>query len=314
MPHPPHQMTSLPTPSYLPVFFPGDKASHTHSHQSIHRRREGAPHHPAEDRDELCHSVPRAVPAPSSHPVVPAAQVQGLQLFPWESIPVGCSPGTRGCQQSHRGYRTPGLATAVQLRLLDTRRGMRRGCWSQDLQGMAAKGREASLQNRAAGRETLGSPAAGLKNGTGPSSRCPSGTWGCRGPAAAQGGFAPQHIRFPGNRGEGKCGGERWLVCTGESSAGRQGGLNVCLPGRRGLLTRSFTPLCLSFPSHQQGSTAEGLHELAACLQFQRWQNSDVLRQLTGWAALSPSAGSDQKLLQPGSPEQPQGTHPPPYP
>lgn len=145
----------------------------------------------------------------------------------------------------------------------------------------------------------------------------PCGTWGCRVPATAPGGPSPgqfcssAHQTPRKHRGGENWGGERdgWSVLGTARQESRAASTPWSMPPKgKGLANRLLHHSVPQFPHHHHSSTAKRLHELAACLQFQH-QSPHGLRHLTGPAgrvALSPSAGSDQELLQPGSPKQPQ--------
>lgn len=165
----------------------------------------------------------------------------------------------------------------------------------------AGQRREAKRAGKAGlqGEKCSGAQPRGFHTGQHPHLTAPRRTVGCRADPVL-GGAAPQHSKLPRDTEEGDAG-----DCAGLS---RKAGLPPCHGGclPRGRLLHRSMP---RFP-HQQGSTAERLQKLAACLQCGHWQRSDVLRQLQGPAgrvALSPSAGSDQELL---LPRKPQG-HPP---
>lgn len=121
-------------------------------------------------------------------------------------------------------------------------------------------------------------------------------------------------------QGKGKLGDkDGWSVLGTAQQESRAASTPWSMPPKgKGLANRLLHHSMPQFPHHhKQDSAAERLQEPAACLQFQHWQSSDVLKQLTGLAGrvvLSPSAGSDQELLQPGSPKAATATGHPPAP
>lgn len=184
-----------------------------------------APRHPAEDRDKLCHSIPKALPTPGSHPAVPGAQGLRSTAFPIGEHLRGVPPWHSGVTAEARGgHRAPVLATAMQPGPLDVR--------PLECGGAAAapgagtyKARErdgaASLHNRAAGRGAHRVRRQGWKMGQDPPLGVLQGPWGCRVlPLQPGAGFGPQH-KVPGAAREEKTGRKRCGICTRDSSAGK---------------------------------------------------------------------------------------------